>query len=453
MDIIILGLGMVGADIMKELSSGGHNIVVIDRNGKKVEDAVNEFDVKGVIGNATSPDVLKEAGVGKADLMIAATSQDEFNILCCIIANKLGAKQTIARVSKPEYLELFKEEEDLGLNLMVNPQYEAAMEVSRMLRFPSAIKVSQFSEGMVELVEFLVPDDSPLCGLSLKQLGGEFKARVLICAANRGGKAIIPTGDFVINAGDRLFLTATSKNISLFFKQLGWNRQAKNVIVVGGSTTAFYLCQELENLGIKAKLIEKNKLKCASLSDKLKNTEIILGDGTDQNLLVEEGIEQADAFVALGNIDEQNIIMSMFASSEGVPKVITKIDQESYLGMLQKSGIYSTVSTKTSTAEQIIRFVRLIESNEKNAGNSVKRVFHIVDDKAEILEFEATSSFTHFNIPLRDLELRRHLLIAGIIRNDVLITPSGQDVILPDDNVIVVTLDEGLTSLKDILDI
>lgn len=449
MEIVISGLGSVGTTLMQELVDEGHNIVVIDVNAQKIENAVNKFDVKGVIGNGASASVLKEAGVQHSDLFIGATNHDELNILCCIIAKKLGAKKTIARASKPEYLDLFKNEGDLGLSLMVNPQYEAALEISRMLRFPSAIKVNEFSNGKVELVEFLVSEDSPLVGLPLKKLSSVFKEKVLICAAQRDDKAIIPTGDFVIQAGDRLFVTATMKHISLFFKHLGWNRQAKDAIIVGGSTTAYYLCKELDKIGIHAKLIEKDAQKAAMFSEDFKKINVILGDGTDQELLLEEGLATTDAFVALANMDEQNIIMSMFATSQDVPKVITKIDQLGYYDMLQKSGIYSAVSTKTSTTDRIIRFVRLIGNAQ---GSTVKRVFHIIDDTTEILEFEAKENFKRFDIPIQQLNLKKHLLVAGIIRKGELITPSGQDVIKLGDNVIIVTLEEGLDDLKDILE-
>lgn len=449
MEIVISGLGSVGTTLMQELVDEGHNIVVIDINAQKIENAVNKFDVKGVIGNGASTSVLKEAGVQHSDLFIGATNHDELNILCCIIAKKLGAKKTIARASKPEYLDLFKNEGDLGLSLMVNPQYEAALEISRMLRFPSAIKVNEFSNGKVELVEFLVSEDSPLVWLPLKKLGNIFKEKVLICAAQRDDKAIIPTGDFVIQAGDRLFVTATMKHISLFFKHLGWNRQAKDAIIVGGSTTAYYLCKELDKIGIHAKLIEKDPQKASIFSEDFKKINVILGDGTDQELLLEEGLATTDAFVALANMDEQNIIMSMFATSQDVPKVITKIDQLGYYDMLQKSGIYSAVSTKTSTTDRIIRFVRLIGNAQ---GSTVKRVFHIIDDTTEILEFEAKENFKRFDVPIQQLNLKKHLLVAGIIRKGELITPSGQDVIKLGDNVIIVTLEEGLDDLKDILD-
>ncbi|MBQ9276200.1 MAG: Trk system potassium transporter TrkA [Clostridia bacterium] len=450
MDIIITGLGSVGITLVKELTEEGHNVVVVDRNAQKVEETVNNFDVKGVVGNGASNEILFEAGVSSADLLIAATNRDEMNILCCIIAHRLGVKKTIARTSQADYANLFSDDSELGLNLMVNPQQEAAKEISRMLRFPSAIKVDQFSEGKVELIEFRVASGSKLEGLVLKNLKDTFKSKVLICAAQRNGKAIIPDGNFVIRADDRLFLTATTKNISAFFKELGWNRQAKNVIIVGGSTTARYLCREIAKVGISTKLIEKDEKRAAFLCEDLSHTEVIIGDGTDQSLLVDEGIDSADAFVALGNIDEQNIMMSMYAISREVPKVITKIDQLSYHSMLQKSGIYSVVSTKTSAADQIVRFVRLM-GNKKGSG--VKRLFHIIDETTEILEFEAGKNFRRFDVPLQDLRvnLKDDLLIAGIIRNEELITPSGQDVIKEGDSVIVVTLEEGFDNLNDIL--
>ncbi|MBO4380900.1 MAG: Trk system potassium transporter TrkA, partial [Clostridia bacterium] len=367
MDIIITGLGSVGSTLVKELTEEGHSVVVIDRDATKVENAVNNFDVKGVVGNGASNDVLEEAGVASADLFIAATTRDEMNILCCIIAKKHGVKKTIARTSQAVYEDLFSDDSELGLNMMVNPQQEAAHEISRMLRFPSAIKVDQFSEGKVELIEFRVDANSKLVGLALKNIRETFKSKVLICAAQRGGKPIIPDGNFVIKADDRLFLTATTKDISAFFKELGWNKQAKDVIIVGGSTTARYLCKEIAKVGISVKLIEQNDARARKLGEELDHTEVIHGDGTNQELLLDEGIDSCDAFVALGNIDEQNIIMSMFANSRNVPKVITKIDQLSYHDILQKSGIYSVVSTKTSAADQIVRFVRLL-GNKKGSG-------------------------------------------------------------------------------------
>jgi trk system potassium uptake protein TrkA len=448
MDIIIMGLGAVGLELAESLSGkNGINVAVIDTNQQKVEDAVSSFDVLGVVGNGVTYDVLKEAGVDKAEILIATTSQDELNILCCIMGKKFGAKTTIARISESEYFKLIDGENGLDVNLMVNPQHEAALEISRILRFPSAIKVDRFSEGKVELVEFKVPEHSVLSGVILKELHHKIKSKVLVCAATRDDNAVIPTGDFVIESGDHLYVTATKQEIIAFFKELGWNKQSKNVIIIGGSKTAQYLVEELDKKNIHATLIEKNHDKCVRLAELLPHTTIIHGDGTNQQLLREEGIEWVDAFVALGDSDEQNIIMSMFAKSLQVPKIITKIDQIEYYKMLQTSGIDSVISTKTSTADQIMRFVR----NFGKKGNVV-RLFRILDDKAEALEFVATKKFRKLGVPIMELHLKKDLLIAGIIRKGKLITPSGKDTILEGDNVIIVTLHRDLTDLNDMFD-
>ncbi len=448
MDIIITGLGAVGIEIMQQLSSEGHNIVVIDTDAKKVEKAVEEYDVRGVIGNGASSEILKEASIGGAEIFIATTSHDELNILCCLIAQKLGAKKTIARASKPEYLHLFKHDGDMGLNLMVNPQYEAAMEIARMLKFPSAITVREFSTAKVELVEFRVEQDSPLVGLSLLKLRENYNQKFLICAAQRKDEAIIPKGDFVIEAEDRLFITAPAKEIASFFKQLKWNKPARNVMIVGGSTTAYYLCEELEKEGIRPRLVERNAKKATAFAENFNKLEVILGDGTDHELLQEEGIGDMDAFVALGNSDEQNIIMSLFATSQDVKKVVTKIDQLSYYDMLQRSGIYSAVSTKTSTADQIVRFARRMAHA---SGGTIKRFFRIIDDSIEILEFKTNQDFKMFDVPLSNRFIKHDILLAGILRGGELITPSGDDCIKNGDNVIVVTSKTGLNDLNDIV--
>ncbi len=448
MDVIIVGLGSVGINLTKTLSEEGHNVIVIDTDNNRVDDAVNRYDVTGVVGNCVSHSVLKEARVSDTDVLIAATSQDELNILCCIIAKRLGVNKTISRISKNDYFELYDSDNELGISLMVNPQYETAMEIIRILRFPSAIKVDQFSEGKVELVEFKITADSELVGVQLNKLSDVVKNRVLICAVERGETAIIPDGNFVIEAEDRLYVTAVKKQISAFFKELGLSGKTRKILIVGGSRTAMYLCQNLDKYGFSTKIIEKDPEKSRELSESLAHTEVILGDGTNQTLLLEEGINTADAFVALGDSDEQNIIMSMFALSNKVKKVITKIDQISYFKMLQNSGIDSVVSTKNATADQIIRFVRTIGNTK---GSQVKSLFHIINDKAEALEFSVDNNFKGSGVTLSQLELKKNLLIAGIFRDNVLITPSGKDTIEKGDSVIVVTLNEGLDDLNDIL--
>jgi trk system potassium uptake protein TrkA len=449
MDIIIMGLGAVGLELTESLSAkNGINVTVIDNDEQKVEKAVDNFDVIGITGNGITFETLKEAKVSKAEILIATTSQDELNILCCVMGKKFGAKTTIARISETDYFKLIDGDNGLDIDLMVNPQHEAAKEIRRILRFPSAIHVDKFSNGKVELVEFKVVENSPLCGVMLKELHYKFKNRVLVCAAIRGEEEIIPSGDFVIEEGDHIFVTGTKLEITGFFKEIGLNKQAKNVLIVGGSKTACYLADELHKNNIHATIIEKDYQKCQKLASLFPYANVIHGDGTNQQLLREEGVEWVDAFVALGDIDEQNIIMSMFAKSVGVPTIITKIDQVDYYKMLQTSGIDSVVSTKSSTADQLMRFVR----NFGKRGNVVN-LFSIVEDKLEALEFVADKKFKKLGVPIMDLQLKNDLIIAGIIRKDKLITPSGKDSIHEGDNVIIVTKIEALQDLNDIFDI
>ena len=449
MDIIIMGLGAVGLELTESLSAkNGINVTVIDNDEQKVEKAVDNFDVIGITGNGITFETLKEAKVSKAEILIATTSQDELNILCCVMGKKFGAKTTIARISETDYFKLIDGDNGLDIDLMVNPQHEAAKEIRRILRFPSAIHVDKFSNGKVELVEFKVVENSPLCGVMLKELNYKFKNRVLVCAAIRGEEEIIPSGDFVIEEGDHIFVTGTKLEITGFFKEIGLNKQAKNVLIVGGSKTACYLADELHKNNIHATIIEKDYQKCQKLASLFPYANVIHGDGTNQQLLREEGVEWVDAFVALGDIDEQNIIMSMFAKSVGVPTIITKIDQVDYYKMLQTSGIDSVVSTKSSTADQLMRFVR----NFGKRGNVVN-LFSIVEDKLEALEFVADKKFKKLGVPIMDLQLKNDLIIAGIIRKDKLITPSGKDSIHEGDNVIIVTKIEALQDLNDIFDI
>ena len=444
-----MGLGAVGLELAESLSSkNGINVTVIDNNEQKVEKAVDNFDVIGVTGNGITFDTLKEAKVDKAEILIAATSQDELNILCCVMGKKFGAKTTIARISETDYFKLIDGDNGLDVNLMVNPQHEAAKEIRRILRFPSAIHVDKFSEGKVELVEFKVPDDSPLAGVVLKELPYKFKNRVLVCAATTGDEAVIPTGDFVIEAGDHIFVSGTKLELAGFFKEIGLNKQVKNVLIVGGSKTACYLAEELHKNNIHSTIIEKDYNKCQKLASLFPYSNIIHGDGTDQQLLREEGIEWIDAFVALGDIDEQNIIMSMFAKSLDVPTIVTKIDQVEYVKMLQTAGIDSIVSTKTSTADQIMRFVR----NFGKRGNVVN-LSSIVEERLEALEFIADKKFKKLGVPIMDLQLKQGLIIAGIIHKGKLITPSGKDCIHEGDSVIIVTKLEELQDLNDIFDV
>lgn len=447
MKIIIVGVGNVGKELVKQLSNEGHDIVVVDTNVKLVEDIVNSYDVKGVTGNGVSLDTMRETGVSSCDMLISCTQYDEMNMLCCLVAKKLGAKETIARVKNREYSELFSSRE-LGISMLVNPDYESALEISRLLRFPSAIKIEPFAEGRVDIIELKITTDSPLFGVALKNLSSVIKNKILICAVARNGEVYIPTGDFVLSDGDKIYVTASKRGMYQLFKDLGQAEPAKSVIIVGGSRIASYLAQELQKVDVSVKIIDKSEEKCAFLTETLDKAKIVNGDGTDQELLIDEGLLDTDALIVLSDGDEQNIIISMYASAKGV-KVITKIDNSSYSTLLENSGIDSVVATKATTANEIIKRVRGMANG---MGSSVNKLFRIVDGKAEVLEFSVTSSFKGHSIPLSILHMKKDTLIAGIIRDGKLITPSGSDTIEIGDLVLIVTLSSNFDDLNDILE-
>lgn len=449
MNVIIVGIGNVGEEIVEQLTKEGHNLVVVDNNPDIVNSTVDEYDVKGVYGNGASYEVLREAGVSTADLLIACTQYDEMNILSCLVAKKLGVRETIARIRNSEYFTLFMSAE-LGINMMVSPEYEVAKEITRILRYPSAIKIEPFADGKVDLVELKIDESSPLAGLKLSELHSKLDIDVLVCAVLRNNEVFIPSGDFAITAGDRIYVTASDKTLYKFFRALGLVKGSKNVMVIGGSRTAFFLAADLEKIGMHVKIIEKDANKCAKLNDALDKTEVILGDGTDWSVLVDEGVTTSDAVVCLCGIDEQNVIISMLAASENVKKVVAKVEKDSYYGMLANSGVDSVVSTRNSTADQIVRYVRNVDSARH--GGSVNKLYKIVNDKAEALEFTVHNTFKAIGKPLKDISFARDTLIGGIIRNGKFITPRGNDSIEVNDGLIVITKNESLAELNDILE-
>lgn len=448
MNIVIMGLGKVGASLAEQLAKEGHDIIAVDNSAAAVKKVVEEYDIKGVVGNGANYDTQKEAGVEDSDLLIACTSSDELNILCCMVAKKLGAKDTIARIRNPEYFTLFMGKE-LGLSMMVNPEYETAMEIFRILRFPAAAKVEPFGGGKLELVEFKITKDNPLNKLSLLHIRSKFPGKYLVCAVQRKDELIIPRGDFVLAEGDKIDITGSPKEINSLFKALGILKgAAKKVMIVGGGKIAFYLASELKAMGHQIKIIEKDEMGCHKLADMLSKVEIIHGDGTEQQVLIQEGLLRTDAFIALTDNDEQNIVISLFADGKGVKKVIAKVNTLSFHGMLDNSGVESIVSPKLITASIIARYVR---GKENSMGSSVSTLYSIANEKAEALEFNAKSSFSGLNIPLKDLSIKDNILIASILRNNTVITPTGSDTIQDGDSVIVVSSKQILDDLEDIL--
>ncbi len=452
MKIIIVGDGKVGLTLTEFLSQEGHDIMVIDRDPKVVDNVVNNFDIMGINGNGANYDILVEAGAEKADILIAATSSDELNILSCLMAKKIGTKNTIARVRNPEYaqqLPFIKEE--LGLSMVVNPEFEAARDISRVLRFPSAIALECFSKGRVELAEIKLPENGYLAGHRLSELYKVCKEKVLVCAVQRGEEVFIPDGNFVLRAGDKIHVTGSHGALAAFFKSIGmFKEKSKNVLIIGGGKIAYYLAHHLAESHVDVKIIEQKEERCLHLSEVLPKATIILGDGTDPATLQEEGLADCDACIALTGIDEENIIVSLFAQSLGVEKIVAKIDRLSLVDMVEGLGVDSLFSPKLITANRIVRYVRAMQDS---GDSDMKTLYKIVNNQVEALEFGVLGESFYTNIPFKELQTKPGMLFAAIIRHGRVIIPGGNDHLEVDDSVIVVTKSNGyIKNLEDVFE-
>ena len=453
MNIIIVGGGKVGTEIIAALCPEGHNISVIDKDPDVIEALTSEFDILGVCGSGVTINTLEQAGIGESDLLIATTNMDEINVLACVIARRLGTKGTIARVRDPEInSQVWFMRESLGVSMMVNPEYNTAREISRMLRIPNAAHVESFAKGRIDMVEVIVPEGSPLAGVALKDMNsGVGNSRVLVCAVQRAGEeeAVIPGGDFVIHEGDRVHISASHGQISSFLRQIGIDKsKVKDVMIIGGGKIAYYLSQMLVDSGMDVKIIEKDRERCNVLAQKLPKVRIICGDGSNQELLLEEGLEEMDTCIALTDIDEDNIIMSMYAKMKECPKVILKVNSSNLRRMSMSAGLDSCVSPKDLTADIILSYVRALE---ETTGGVIRSMYKLVDGQIEAMEFWATDGKV-IGVPLAKLQLKKGLLIAGIFRDGKILFPGGSDSIHPEDVVIVVTTNRFITSLDQILE-
>ncbi len=450
MNIIIVGSGTVGTAICSQLIKEGHNITVIDSNASNIAEISNTCDANCLHGNGADIELLRDAGAENADLLIAVTPKDEINILCCYAAKKLGTSNTVARVRNPEYssfMQLMKE--DMNLSLTINPERAAAKEIYRILRFPFADKVNTFCDGRVEIAEFTVSPKSPLCNLSLFDLREKMNIKFLVCGVCRGDKVYIPSGNFVIKEGDTICVTASEEELVKFFKLIrSYRKPVKNIIVNGAGRTTYYLAGLLGKSLSNTTIIEKDKELCRALSEEF-NIAVINGDGTRQELLLEEGLEKADAFLALSDVDDENAIVSMYAKKLGVPRIVTMIRSLPYIDFFKDVGIDSIVSPKSSTVDYILRFVR----GMANAADSEIESLHtIMDGKIEALEFIIKESIDGFtDIPLAKIKRIKNSLIACIVREDNIIIPSGNDIIKTGDRVIVMVSGANLHNIKDIL--
>lgn len=451
MNIIIVGCGKVGQKLAERLSREKENdITVVDLRRSVIQDLINHYDIMGVCGNCSALDTLMEAGVKSADILIAVTGSDEVNLLTCLIAKKAGGCQTVARVRQLSYakeLHLFKE--DLGLALIINPEFTAATEIARVLRFPSAIQIDTFAKGRAEILKFRIPEDSPLDNMQIKDIHKKFECDILVCGVERADGAFIPGGDFTLKSGDNISIIASISNGAQFFRRIGIKtNRVKDTMIVGGGATAYYLAKQLIATGIKVKIIEQNPERCEELCSLLPKASIINADGTDNRVLLEEGLEHAESFVSLTNIDEENILLSLFAKSKMHGKLVTKINRIAYDEVISGLNLDTTIYPKNITAEYIERFVR---AKKNSIGSNIETMHMILDGKAEAIEFRVNETSPVTGTTLEELNLKDNTLITCIIRQGKVIMPRGKDVIMPEDTVIVVTTHIGFKDIKDIL--
>lgn len=449
MKIIVIGVGKVGATLIESFVEEGHDVIVVDSDENKVSAAVNKYDVNGIIGGGLERSVLADAGVEGADFFIACTSRDETNVLCCVLAKKLGAKRTIARVRDPQY---FKEMENLreylGLDLAFNPEYRTALDIEKVLKFPSATSIESFAGGKALLVEFGISRENPINGKSLMQISGEYGYKLLFCMVKRGDKVFIPRGDFVIRENDGVYIIATEAELTAFCKKLKiFKPHAKVVLIIGGSKIAYYLSDRLIKNGVSVKIIENDRVRCEELSAALPEATVLFGDGTDRTILCEEGVKNCDACVSLTGVDEENVIISLYAQMLGVGKAVAKVDRPTVSDMVIKLGLDTVVSPRNSIANHIIRFVRH-ELSEKETG--ITALYRLHDD-VEAAEFTVDDDFSGTGEKLCDLKIKKNVLIGGVVRGGEFILPVGETRFLMGDRVIVVAAESQITSLNGIL--
>ena len=450
MKIIIIGNGKVGFTLAKQLSVENHELVLIDHNAEALKNADSALDILCTEGSGASIQVLKGAGVRDAELVVAVTGSDELNIVCCLIAKKLGARHTVARIRSPEYFReanLLKRE--VGLNMIINPEYAAAQEISRLLRVPSAFSVETFARGQVELIGFPVMESDGLAGISLFEYNKRRPNGVLMCAAIRGGEVYVPNGRFVPQVGDKAYVIGSQGEVVKFFHTLGRDKnRIRQITVLGGSKIATYLTWAVEKVGMRVRIVEQNHAKCLALADKLPDSMILEGDGTDSTVIESEGLLDTDAFIALTNRDEENLLMAMTAQRHGIKKVIAKMSRPNYIEMMRESGVDSIISPKDITANQISAYVRAMARSQ---GSAVENLYTLLGGAIEAVEFTATATTKFLDTPLKDLRLKPGMLVAAIAREGKTVIPDGSTSIRAGDKVIVMAKSLFLQDLDEIL--
>lgn len=450
LNIIIVGCGKVGMTLIEQLSKEGHDITIIDKNAAKVQEMSNLYDIMGLVGNGASYSVQMEAGIENADLIIAVTASDELNLLCCTVAKQVGDCAAIARVRTPDYSkEAGYLREKLGLTMIINPELEASLETARILYLPTALEVNSFAHGQAEIVKFKIPEGNLLDGMTIATLGKSITNEILICAIEREGEVYIPGGNFQMAKADIVSFVAPRRHIRSFLKKIGFKtKQVKDAMIVGGGKASYYLAKQLIAMGIDVKIIEQNKERCEELSILLPGAIIINGDGTDEEVLREEGIEYAQAFIPLTDIDEENIMLTLHAKQVSNAKLITKINRSTFKNVISKLDLGSVIYPRYITSEAIIAYVRA----KKNSTNSnIETLYHMFDNRAEAIEFRVDEPSSVTGIPLKDLMIKNDLLVSFIYRNGKVQIPSGLDTIEVGDTVMIVTTHTGLDNIQDII--
>lgn len=449
MKFIFVGAGKIGEKLISSFVDEGNDISLIDNDPKTVESIVNKFDVQGVVGNGIERETLVDAGIDETDFFIASTSRDETNILCCVYAKKLGAKYTIARVRDPEYFtEMLNIKNELGIDLVFNPEFRTAAEISQILKFPSAKSVESLFGGKAILAEFDITEHNPLANKNLRTINEEYNSKVLFGSVIRNGKAIVPKGDLTILVGDSVRIISTESQLTEFSKKLHiFKPHAKSVFIIGGGTVAYYLTQKLADSGVAVKIVEKDEERCKFLADEFPSALVLMGDGTDSDLLGEERLKDSDACVALTGVDEENVILSLYAKNLKVGKTISKIDRASVGEMVKMFGIDSIVNPRDIVANHIIRFVR---AHSAKGENTVKRLYKI-QGGAEALEFTVPENFKAIGVKFKELKLKKDVLVGGIYRHGEFVLPTGDSEFMPYDTVIIVSKEDGISELEQVL--
>lgn len=452
MDIIIVGNGKVGFALAEQLVLESHNVTVVDTQEAALHRASNALDIMVIKGNGVSPSILRDAGADHADLLVAVTSHDEVNMVCCRTAKNLGTRCTIARIRNPEYasgLDALKR--DMGIDIIINPENTTAVEISRLLRFPSAANIDTFCRGRVELIGFRLQPGDFIVGKPLSALSTQVKQlSLLVCAVERGGDVVIPNGSFIPQAGDKCYLIGRPTSMNQFLRLLGrYAPKVKHVFLVGGGKVSLYLATLLEKMHMKVKLVEQSAERCRAISDLLPHAMVICGDGTDQEMLESENLANCDAFVALTDRDEDNLIISLYAMQRGMGKVIAKCNRQNYAGIARSVGLDCIISPKLITAAQILQVARGMQNSQ---GSVMNALYRIADGKAEAVEFTACPATRGLGLPLKDLKLKQGVLISVLMRGDDIIIPEGSSVIQEGDSVILITRGGGILDLNDIFE-